>query len=130
MSAAVFFNRMAADQVCQDWYGWLKAGIIDYVLPMAYLMDNDGLKETLKEYQAADPEMARILPGLSIYARAGGKTAARTPEKVLSQEKVCRDAGARGVIYFALRNMSPEIEKALGAGPYAQPAEPYYPAAK
>ncbi len=31
VSAAVFQSRASADLVCQDWYEWLKEGIIDYV---------------------------------------------------------------------------------------------------
>lgn len=61
VSAAVFYNRAAADSVCQDWYGWLSEGIIDYVLPMAYLEENPKLQEAVDEWKAFDPGLERIM---------------------------------------------------------------------
>lgn len=126
VSAAVFYNRQAAEAVCQDWYGWLKEGIIDYVLPMAYLMENSKLQEALDEWKAADPQFERIIPGLSIYMR-GEKITSRPPDLVLSQAELCRKAGARGTLFFASNYLNDELAEALAAGPYAQRVEPYYP---
>ena len=130
VSAAVFYKREAADSVCQDWYGWLKEGIIDYVVPMAYLMENAKLQEALEEWRAADPTMARIIPGLSLYQKDGGTTASRPRELVLSQVELCRSLGARGNLFFASNHLNEDLVAALSGGPYAEPAQPYTPEAK
>lgn len=126
VSAAVFYNKAAADGVCQDWYGWLREGLIDYVLPMAYTMKNDDLEAALQEYRAFDPPLARIIPGLSIYQNRDGKEASRDVALVQSQQDLCAKYGARGICYFALNHLSPELQAAFAAAPAAA-APIYYP---
>lgn len=127
ISAAVFYDREAADSVCQDWYSWLKDGLLDYALPMAYLMENDKLKAALEEWKAADPKMERIIPGLSIYMMKDGKAASRPRDLVLSQVELSRSYGAHGNLFFSSANLNDDLTEALGAGPYQQVAPPYYP---
>ena len=128
LSAAVFQNREAAAAVCQDWYGWLQAGLVDYVVTMAYLMENTALENTLKEYKAFDPRMERIIPGISVYQPSATQgPSSRSPELVLSQERLCRSFGAHGVAYFSSKDFSEAIATALGAGPYGAAAPVYYP---
>jgi len=123
----VLYNHQSADSVCQDWYGWLKEGIIDYVIPMAYLMDNAKLREALEEWRAADPQMARIIPGLSIYTRDGGSTSLRPRELVLSQVELSRSPGARGDVFLASNYLNANLIAALSGGPYATVVQPYTP---
>lgn len=130
VSAAVFANRAAADNVCQNWYGWLDEGIIDYVLPMAYTEDNAKLKDMLDEWRAADPGMTRILPGLSIYSRADGKAVTRNLALVREQQDLCRSYHVRGICHFSLAYLNEEMQQTFAAGPFATPAQPYYPAGK
>ncbi len=128
VSAAVFQDKKAADSVCQDWYGWLREGIIDYVLPMAYTMDTKALKAQLDEWQAFDPAMARIIPGLSIYAQQGGQAAPRDLRLTKEQQDLCRTYRVHGNCYFALDYLTPALQAAFATGPYAEAATPYYPA--
>lgn len=130
LSAAVFHNREAADQVCQDWYRWLQDGLVDYVLPMAYLMENAKLQAALEEYKAADPTLARIIPGLSLYQRKDGTASSRPRELVLSQIALSRAFGARGNLLFSSAHLNDDLTEALGQGPYRQPAPLYYPSAR
>jgi len=127
VSAAVFYNRRSADSVCQDWYGWLREGIIDYVLPMAYVDGLPPLQEAVDEWKAFDPTLERIIPGLSIYRHQGERTTARDAASVLAQQEVCRASGARGTCYFCLEYLNPEIQTALAGGPYPEAVEAYYP---
>ncbi|HQK93350.1 MAG TPA: family 10 glycosylhydrolase [Armatimonadota bacterium] len=127
VSAAVFYDRRSADSVCQDWYGWLREGIIDYVLPMAYVDGLPPLEKAIDEWKAFDPTLERIIPGLSIYRQEGDQTVSRDAASVLAQQELCRSSGARGTCYFSLEFLSPEIQAALAGGPYAEIAEPYYP---
>jgi len=130
VSAAVFSSRAGADAVCQDWYNWLTEGIIDYVIPMAYIMENPKLQVVLDEYKQADPQFERIIPGLSIYQSGGGKTTSRPRELVLSQVELCRAMGARGTLFFASNYLNEDLINALSGGPYAAPAKIYHPQAR
>lgn len=55
----------------------------------------------------------------------------RTPQEckrfVLRQIELCRQAGARGVNFFALAYLSDEILPALSSGPFSTPARAYVP---
>jgi hypothetical protein len=126
VSAAVFYNRESADSVCQDWYGWLREGIVDYVLPMAYTEDNKELQAALDEWQAADPGLSHIFPGLSIYSRRDGKEVDRDLGLIRSQQELCRSYQVHGNCHFSLDSLSPELQAALVAGPYAEVTAPYY----
>ncbi|MBI2301807.1 MAG: family 10 glycosylhydrolase [Armatimonadetes bacterium] len=130
VSAAVFADRSAADGVCQDWYGWLKEGILDYALPMAYTLDNAVLKRQLDEWQAFDPTMARIYPGLSLYLRQGDRTSTRPVDLVASQQELCKSYKARGMCYFELSYLDEALTTAWAGGLYAEAAAPFYPPAR
>ncbi len=127
VSAAVFNDKRSADSVCQDWYGWLREGIIDYVLPMAYTESNEELTRALDEWKAFDPGLARIIPGLSIYSRSAAGAVPRDIDLVLSQTALCRSRNAHGNCYFCLQHLTEPLQQALVSGPFAEPAEPYYP---
>ena len=127
ISAAVFYDRKAADSVCQDWYTWLKDGLLDYACPMAYLMENEKLKAALQEWQAADPKMTRIIPGLSLYMMQDRKVTSRPRDLVLSQVEMCRSCGAHGNLFFSIGNLNDDLTGAFADGPYEKPAQPYYP---
>jgi len=89
VNAAVFYKKDSADRVCQDWYGWLREGCMDYVLPMAYTEKNEDLAKAFAEWRAADPQMERIIPGLSIYSRKDGKAGPRDINLVRLQLEMC-----------------------------------------
>jgi uncharacterized lipoprotein YddW (UPF0748 family) len=130
ISAAVFYRVAAASNVFQDWPRWLREGFLDYVLPMAYLTEDQQLTEALAEYKTLDPQLARIIPGLSLYMRQAGGVRSRPPELVLRQVDLCRQAGARGVNFFALAYLDDNLISALSTGPFATPAKPYVPLLK
>jgi len=127
VSAAVFFNKTSADHVCQDWYGWLREGSIDYVLPMAYTEDNPTLAKAFAEWKAADPQMERIIPGLSIYSRKDGKAVPRDLALVRSQLDMCRTYQTHGVQFFSLGYLHEPLIKLLAETVFAAPARPWYP---
>ena len=127
VNAAVFYKKEAADKVCQDWYGWLREGCVDYVLPMAYTEKNDDLAKAFAEWREADPRMERIIPGLSIYSRQDGKAVPRDPGLVRSQLDMCRNNATHGNLFFSLAFLNDELIQLLSTGPYAGPAKLYYP---
>ena len=117
VTAAVFTPLASAKRACQDWPGWLREGIIDYVIPMAYTPSNERLTSQLQEWKTLDPTLERIIPGLSIYKRTAEGTVTRDIALILSQHKLCMDSGARGNVYFALPYLSDPLVEALSAGP-------------
>lgn len=127
VTAAVFHNRRAADNVCQDWYGWLEEGIVDYLIPMAYVMRDEDLQADLDEWREADAPLERIIPGLSIYRREDGKAVPRPPELVLRQVEMCRQAGAKGTCFFAVNYLDDALVEALTAQPFSEAARAYRP---
>ncbi|NLF73962.1 MAG: family 10 glycosylhydrolase [Candidatus Anammoximicrobium sp.] len=128
ISAAVFYVKDSADRVCQDWYGWLREGSIDYVLPMAYTEDNGVLAKAFAEWKDADPGGERIIPGLSIYSRQDGRAVPRDLALVRSQLDLCRAHATHGVQFFSLAFLNEALIEALAQGPFATPARTWYPA--
>lgn len=127
VNAAVFADKKAADLVCQDWYGWLRQGCIDYVLPMAYTEKNETLTKQFAEWRAADPKMERITPGLSIYARKGGKAVPRELALIRSQLDMCRSNGAHGNLFFSFGYLNDTLTRLLANEVFSGPAKPWYP---
>ncbi|MBN1417250.1 MAG: family 10 glycosylhydrolase [Planctomycetes bacterium] len=121
ISAAVFTPLEAARRACQDWPAWIRDGIIDFVVPMAYTMDNVDLARQIREWKTVDPALDRIVPGLSIYVRDGRDAGPRAPAVVLSQYELCRKSGARGNLFFSLHYLADPLIEALRKGPFAAP---------
>jgi uncharacterized lipoprotein YddW (UPF0748 family) len=106
VSAAVFSTLESADAVYQDWPRWLREGTIDYVVPMAYTQDTAELSRQIAQWETVDPQLQRIIPGLSIYQRRGGKTTTRDLDLIRRQHDLCRRRGAHGNMYFSLPYLS------------------------
>ena len=113
VTAAVFHTKENSARVYQDWYAWLDEGIVDYVIPMCYVMEAEDLEESLDEWTTYDPKLERILPGLSAYRRVEGEVEARPPELVLDQAERCLKRGASGVCYFSLHNLDEALVEAV-----------------
>ena len=127
VTAAVFTPLASAKRVCQDWPGWLREGIIDYVVPMAYTMDTADLGRQVAEWKTVDPSLARIVPGLSIYQAQGNGLVTRPVDLVLAQHRLSMEQGAAGNVYFSLFNLSEPLGAAFRDGPYAGTVPPYHP---
>lgn len=130
ITAAVFTPLASAESVYQDWPGWLREGIIDYVIPMAYTSDNERLAEQLEEWKAVDPRLQRIVPGLSIYRRTQSGTVTRELELVGSQHRMCVEQGASGNVYFSLNYLSGPLIEMLRGEFYRSKVPAYRPPAR
>ncbi len=102
ITAAVFTPLKSANTVFQDWPGWLRRDCIDYVIPMAYTTDTQKLEKQIKEWQTVDPRLDRIIPGLSIYEKTGGKSVTRHLDLIRKQVQKCRRYTPHGNLFFAL----------------------------
>jgi len=114
LSTAVFYNKASAERVLQDWYGWLHMGIVDFVAPMAYV-DDARLISALKEWKEADPNLEKIIPGLSIYEVKNGREMAKDYREVVKQIELIREEGARGFILFSLPFLTDDLAKYLSS---------------
>ena len=140
VTAAVFASLASADSVYQDWPGWIRQGVIDYVLPMAYTPQTDVLAKQLQEWTTVDPRLERILPGLGIFTKVkeGDNYAPRDVEAILAQYRMCMDQGARGTNFYSLDGtaanpvllLNERLIKALRDGPFRNRVPAYRPPAR
>jgi len=140
VTAAVFSSLASAERVFQDWPGWLREGVVDYVVPMAYTPSNDVLAKQLQEWKTVDPQLERILPGLCIYTRVkeGDRLIQREAATIFTQYRMCLDQGARGVNLYSLDGTAAEpvlllnepLIEALRDGPFKDEAPAYRPPAR
>lgn len=93
VSAAVFPDPGDAYQNrFQDWQGWIRAGILDVVAPMAYTPDNDRFEEQIRmAVEAAGP--GRVWAGIGVYQN--------TYQGTLDKIRIARSLGTRGTVLFS-----------------------------
>lgn len=137
VTAAVFAGLDSAERVFQDWPGWIRQGIVDYVVPMAYTTNNEVLAKQLREWKTVDPRLERILPGLCLYSRAksGDGLMPRDADMIFTQYRMCMNEGARGTNFYSLDGTAAQpgllltepLIEALRGGPFASPAPAYRP---
>jgi uncharacterized lipoprotein YddW (UPF0748 family) len=140
VTAAVFTPVKSAERVYQDWPGWLREGIIDYVIPMAYTPKNEQLASNLDDWKNVDPHLHRIVPGLCLSAKraADGDYIPRDVELIFTQYRMCQDAGARAVNFYALDNtdaqpmlmLTEPLIAAMRSGPFADKVPVVYPVSR
>jgi len=111
VSAAVYPAAGAGGgAIAQDWRGWLQAGLLDEAVPMNYTEN----AAELAGWLAAEPLAGgRVLSGLALSAAGVHPAAAET----LEQMALSREAGAKGVVLFALseaegKRLFPLLEEA------------------
>lgn len=90
----------------QDWPGWVRAGLLDAVAPMAYTTDDRRFREQIGEVIAAVGPRARVWAGIGTYRTGFGGTI----EKI----GVARDLGADGLVLFSY---DWAVDPAGGGGP-------------
>lgn len=93
VSAAVFANAEDAyENRFQDWRGWIRAEILDVVVPMAYTPDDDRFREQIgTAVAAAGP--GRVWAGIGVYQN--------TYQGTLDKIGIARSLGTRGTVLFS-----------------------------
>ncbi len=91
-SAAVFGSTTDAfTNRFQDWPGWLKAGLLDFTVPMVFPKDN-------RVFQSTVADVLKAGGSKSIYIGQGGW---RLPaSQSVEQIQMARKAGAQGVVIY------------------------------
>lgn len=120
LSAAVFANRGdASGYRFQDWDGWLRAGIIDFAVPMNFALDS-------RVFETKCTETKTLSTGRAIYMGQGAYKMGA--DEALRQIAMARSAGFGGVVVYSYAYSSVprgddavSMMDALRAGPFAQP---------
>ena len=112
VTAAVFYKKDSADGVLQDWQRWVREGYVDYVIPMAYV-NNDQLTAAFDEWQKLPSWREKVIPGLSIYRDSAQGAIPKEAADVKSQIELCQARHAAGIVYFCCHYISPEMEPVI-----------------
>jgi len=120
-AAGGFESTEAYGRVFQDWPAWLREGIIDLASPMLYKrehapMERKQFDDWLKFLVASAHASGRAaVPGIGAYMNA--------IEGTLRQARRARNAGADGVIFFAVGDTTPQTVR-LNSTNKAVPPKP------
>ncbi len=127
VTAAVFSRFDSLDGIMQDWPRWVREGIVDYVIPMAYTDNNEHLAERFAEWKTVDPTLRRVLPGLSNYRQLpeGKGVTTRNEDLCISQVQLSREQGAAGVLFFRAEYINEVLKRKLVEGPFREKARSY-----
>jgi uncharacterized lipoprotein YddW (UPF0748 family) len=108
--------REAVQRRLQDWSGWLDAGLVDAICPMAYATEPARFAEQI----SAAREAAGTHP---VWAGIGAYRL--SPQETIENIKAARRLGAQGVILFsydsliALRQTVPDYLSVVGRAAFA-----------
>jgi uncharacterized lipoprotein YddW (UPF0748 family) len=109
----------ARDHRLQDWAGWLQAGIVDAVCPMAYTPEPARFAEQIAA--ARD-----VKGGRAVWAGIGAYRL--PPAQTIENIETARRLGAAGVVLFSYdslidpRQASPDYIAVVGRSVFAKPA--------
>ena len=99
ISAAVFPSYPGVkDSIGQDWGLWVDSGWLDFVCPMDYTSDPGAFKGYVERQLPYAKGKVPIYPGIGMTATG----ISMSPEEVVLQAKIARDAGAQGFTIFNL----------------------------
>lgn len=94
VSAAVIADPdLAYDDRFQDWPGWLRSGILDVAVPMAYTPDRARFARLVRAARSAAGDRARVWAGIGAYMN--------TPSSTMQMIDIARREGAGGVALFS-----------------------------
>ena len=111
LTAAVFPDANdAANRRFQNWGGWLEAGLLDAICPMAYTTD-----PALFRTQIANVE--HLAGARSVWAGIGAYQL--SPSATIENIRVARQLGAEGIVLFSYDNLDGKYVDAVAEGAFA-----------
>jgi len=94
ISAAVVADAdVAYGDRFQDWRGWLREGVLDIAVPMAYTTDPERFVALVETAREAAGDRRRVWAGIGAYLN--------TPERTLDMIDLARLEDAGGVVLFS-----------------------------
>ncbi len=130
VTAAVFYNEQGTDNVLQDWPGWLREGLCDYVIPMSYVKTPEELDSAFAWWKRIDPGLERIIPAVGAWQLEPDSPGQVRAQAIGRQVEVCRRQGAHGAVMFVLKRIDDETATILGRTAFPGKAVPYRPPAR
>lgn len=121
VSAAVMaYADIALGRSFTDYRGWLREGLLDFVVPMDYTKDLDTADHNARvALRAGTPAHAYI--GLGAYLNS--------PQALLEQIAAVRAAGAKGIVLFSNGSMDDHYLRQVAEAAFPTPApRPHVPA--
>ena len=114
VSAAVYpVYPRCINSIGQDWGRWLKEGLVDFVCPMDYTVNNGTFRDYVRQQSALANASGRVFPGLGVTAMESQLT----PDQVIEQIRQTRAAGAGGFVLFDLnRTLEKDVLPVLRLG--------------
>ena len=111
LTAAVFPDANdAANRRFQNWGGWLEAGLLDAICPMAYTTD-----PALFRTQISNVE--HLAGTRSVWAGIGAYQL--SPSATIENIRAARQLGAEGVVLFSYDNLDGKYVDAVAKGAFA-----------
>ncbi|MBO8141263.1 MAG: family 10 glycosylhydrolase [Firmicutes bacterium] len=110
LSAAVHADiDDAVNNRLQDWPFWVRSGLLDFVVPMAYHRRPEPVAEQVAAAVSASEGRTPVYAGLAAHLLTGD------PAQLAIQAETAYAAGARGIVVFSHEVLaaSPELRSAL-----------------
>jgi uncharacterized lipoprotein YddW (UPF0748 family) len=105
LSAAVFPDAVdASTRRFQDWSGWLQAGLLDAICPMAYTTDSMVFRTQIAHVE----QLARNRP---VWAGIGAYQL--SPSATIENIRVARQLGTEGIVLFSYDNLNSSYVQAV-----------------
>jgi uncharacterized lipoprotein YddW (UPF0748 family) len=111
----------ARDRKLQDWGGWLEAGLVDAVCPMAYTPEAARFAEHIASARQAAGNRA-VWAGIGAYRLS--------PAQTVDNIQTARRLGASGIILFSYDSMTdarvsaPDYLALVARGAFRSPSAP------
>jgi len=118
VSAAAGTREEDRFHVFRDGAAWLRHGLVDFVCPMMYLVEEDEFRTRgATELVTLRPhEFGRLFAGLAAYRLKG------SPERLVAHIASARELGFGGVCLFPFEYLDEVAVRALREGPFSQDA--------
>jgi uncharacterized lipoprotein YddW (UPF0748 family) len=110
ISAAVFGAYPdCRKSIAQDWPAWIKAGYLDFVVPMDYTEKDDYFRRLVQSQLKLADKKIPVYPGIG----AAASRSALSGDRVQGQIRIARELGAGG---FSIFNLNPNTAERVKSG--------------
>jgi uncharacterized lipoprotein YddW (UPF0748 family) len=117
-------QKRASQEVLQDWPAWLEGRSLDRLIPRGFVESPSFLTPVITTWQPLMRQDDRIVMGLISFNRVEEDSVIdekriqripKTPEQLIIEVDLARQAGSNGVMLFQIDYLTPEQLKALSA---------------
>jgi uncharacterized lipoprotein YddW (UPF0748 family) len=106
-------QERARELLMQDWQTWLQGGIIDVLIPLAYVNRTDELQPILDAWQPAIQQYWPITFGIKSYVDKGSTKVPKTPDQLITEIGMLRQAGINDFVIYEFDTLTDEQLAAL-----------------